>query len=85
MASVLLRGPVGPAEVVRNLAGEERGVTVRQSMLKLREDAIERDMLDLAGAYGWSAIRLGEEEFQQHRIYLDALRKAWHDRTRRPL
>jgi hypothetical protein len=31
------------------------------SMLKLRADAIERGMLDLAIVYGWAAMRLGAE------------------------
>jgi hypothetical protein len=33
----------------------------RNSMIKLRGDAIDRGMTELAVAYGWSAIRLGGE------------------------
>lgn len=34
---------------------------LRETLLRLRTDAVERGMMELAIAYGWSAIQLGSE------------------------
>ncbi len=37
----------------------------RETILKLRADAIERGDIDLAIVYGWSAIRMGAQELPE--------------------
>lgn len=37
---------------------------IRRTMMRLRADAIERGMTELALTYGWSAIRLGFEALE---------------------
>jgi hypothetical protein len=40
-------------------------VDLRDTMIKLRQDAIQRDMKELVVVYGWSAIRLGIEVLEE--------------------
>jgi hypothetical protein len=37
-------------------------MTIRETIWRLRQDALERRMIELAITYGWSAIRLADEE-----------------------
>lgn len=39
----------------------------RDTIIRLRTDAIDRGLTELALAYGWSAIRLGEELWAERR------------------
>lgn len=44
------------------------------TLQKLRNDALARDMSDLAIAYGWSMIRLGQEILGREMSALDLYR-----------
>lgn len=49
---------------------------IHETINELRRDALERDMTDLAIAYGWSAIRLGEEYLKREMTQLEIYRLA---------
>lgn len=62
-------------------------MTERDTILKLRADALRRGMYELGLAYGWSAIRMGGEILDQPTNPLVEgailLRKLYDNRTAR--
>lgn len=47
-----------------------------EELKRLRNDAIERGMQELAIVYGWSAIRLGQELLQRQLTQIELYRLA---------
>lgn len=51
-------------------------LAVQTSLIRLRQDAKERNMPDLAIAYGWSAVRISGEIVIEASKVLEAEREA---------